>query len=168
MGRLTAPLILGLAGFLFAAPESVAQHAAGRVPIVTRLVKIFADLEARLSESIARADSSSMNKLLQDDFEMRLGSAPATPIPRQQWIDAVIAGRRGPARAEQMAVHDYGTIAVVSFTQSADGAKPVFVVDVWRSSGAGDWRLATRYAASSEAIAGLPNMVAPATITNKF
>jgi hypothetical protein len=168
MGRLAAPLILGLAGFLFVAPESVAQDAGGRVPVVTRLVKIFAGLEARLSESIARADSSSMDKLLQDDFEMRAGNAPGTPIPRQQWMDAVIAARGGAARAEQMAVHDYGTIAVVSFTQSSDGAKPVFVVDVWRSSGAGDWRLATRYAASSEAIAGARNVVPPATIPNKF
>src|SRR5436305_11360483 len=167
MGRLAAPLILGLAGFLFVAPESVAQDAAGRVPIVTRLVKVFADLEARLSESIGRADSSSVDKLLQDDFEMRLGNAPGTPVPRQQWIDAMIAARGGAARAEQMAVHDYGTIAVVSFTQSSNGAKPVFVVDVWRNSGAGEWRLATRYAASSEAIAGLPNTAPAATGPNK-
>src|SRR3954451_9093033 len=100
MGRLAAPLILGLAGFLFAAPASVAQDAAGRVPTVTRLVKIFADLETRLNESIARADSSSMDKLLQDDFEMRVGNAPGTPVPRRKWIDVMIAARGGAARAE--------------------------------------------------------------------
>jgi hypothetical protein len=43
-----------------------------------------------------------------------------------------------------MAVHDFGAVAVASFTQGAPRG-PMLVVDVWRAQGA-DWKLAVRYA----------------------
>jgi hypothetical protein len=43
----------------------------------------------------------------------------------------------------RMAVHDFGAIAIASFTQDAVGGS-VFVVDVWLGQGT-DWKLAVRY-----------------------
>ena len=58
-------------------------------------------------------------------------------------------------KINDMAVHDYGTIAIVSFKQGAIGGT-VFVVDVWRGQGT-DWKLAVRYASS----AGTPTFAIP-------
>ena len=54
-----------------------------------------------------------------------------------------------------MAVHDFGSIAIASFTQDAARGQ-VFVVDVWRGQGI-DWKLAVRYASP----AGSPAFAIP-------
>lgn len=151
-----APLMLALAGLLFAANATFAQQAPSRVPTVTRLVKIFAELETGLDEAIVHADTAAVDKLVAEDFEMRAGNAPGTPIPRDAAMEAV--QREGLHRFEQIAVHDYGTVAVVSFAQRPvrNGGAPVFVIDVWRrassESSPDAWKLATRYAGSSAPI----------------
>jgi len=144
---------------LFVAPlPSVAadeQPTGGRVPTVTRLVKLFLEKEAALGAAVRNADAATLEGLLTDDFELRTGARAARPIPRANWMRELLRTRDPGGKINDMAVHDYGTIAIVSFKQGAIGGT-VFVVDVWRGQGT-DWKLAVRYASS----AGTPTFAIP-------
>ena len=117
----------------------------GRVPTVTRLVKVFLDKEAQLGAAVRGADAAALGNLLTDDFELRAGARAASPVPRDDWMRELMRTREPGGDISRMAVHDYGTVAIASFTQESS-AGPVFVVDVWRAQGA-DWKLAVRYSA---------------------
>ena len=123
-----------------------------RIPTVTRLVQVFFDFENRLLAALAQRDRFAVNALLVEDFEMRTAAAPADPTPRADWIENSLMAPKRTSNIEQMAVHDYGDVAVVSFvwtTQSVakkSDAKRFFVADVWKRS-AETWLLATRYLA---------------------
>ncbi|HZQ63146.1 MAG TPA: nuclear transport factor 2 family protein [Casimicrobiaceae bacterium] len=151
MTRSAAPLILGLAGIVVCA-DLFAQPA--RVPTVTRLVKIFAELEAKVDDAIAASNSSALEALLTDDFELRAGDSPGTPVARAEWLQGVAKQRNAHRRDEQFAVHDEGTFALVSFRQVPQGARApaLFIVDVWQKTGE-DWKLAIRYAGSAASVA---------------
>jgi hypothetical protein len=123
--------------------------AGGRIPTVTRLVKLFIDREATLAEAIRSGDEKRAQAFLTDDFEMRIGAMSANPIPRNEWLADMMRTRDPGEAATAMAVHDLNGTAIVSFTQSG-GAGAIFVVDVWRSAGS-DWKLAIRYAAPAGA-----------------
>src|SRR6266567_8106449 len=116
----------------------------GRVPTVTRLVKLFLEKEASLATAVRNGDANALGSLLTDDFELRTGARAASPIPRADWVRELLRTRDPGGDIGRMAVHDFGTIAIASFTQGAPGG-PVFVVDVWRGQ-ATDWKLAVRYA----------------------
>ena len=116
----------------------------GRVPTVTRLVKLFLERETAIGDAIRSGDAQVLASLLTDDFEMRTGARAATPVPRAEWMREVLRTRDGGQGIDRMAVHDYGTIAVVSFTMSGS-AGPIFVVDAWRVQGSTP-KLAVRYA----------------------
>src|SRR5262245_33301757 len=107
-----------LAAVAFSAP---AQDAApGRVPTVTRLVKMFSELENTLGATLQRADAAGVDKLVAEDFELRVASMPGNPTPRAEWIRLSL-GKASPYRIEQMAVHDFGNVCVVSFLQATEG-----------------------------------------------
>jgi ketosteroid isomerase-like protein len=122
----------------------------GRIPTVTRLVRVFFEVEGRLGEAVEKRDMPAVSKLLSDDFEMRVGAMPGTPIPRAAWIQQSFAEPKSSPDMEQMAVHDFGKIAIVSFLWKLKVAeskmvRDVFIVDTWRQE-AGAWKLAVRYA----------------------
>ena len=122
----------------------------GRIPTVTRLVRVFFEVEGRLGEAVEKRDMPAVAKLLSDDFEMRVGAMPGTPIPRAAWIQQSFAEPKSSPDMEQMAVHDFGKIAIVSFLWKLKVAeskmvRDVFIVDTWRQE-AGAWKLAVRYA----------------------
>jgi len=125
------------------------EKAAARVPTVTRLVKLFSELEATLATTLQH-DSVAAGRMLDPDFELRAGRAPGNPTPREDFLRRSL-GQLNAYRIEQMAVHDYGDVAIVSFLQAATASKKpgaptdVFTVDVWKRSGDG-WVLAVRYA----------------------
>jgi hypothetical protein len=120
------------------------RPASGSVPTVTRLVKLYLDREAALGDAIRSGDGSALANLLTDDFELRAGARAAAPVPRADWMQEVLRTREAGDSIDRMAVHDYGTVAVVSFTMNAN-AGPIFVVDVWRAEGPQP-KLAVRYA----------------------
>ena len=130
---------------LFAAPAVAAdtKAGAGNVPTVTRLVKLFLDKEASLGAAIRAGDSTALGALLSDDFELREDARPASPVPRDEWVRKVLAARAAGVEIRGMAVHDFGPVAIASFTQ-AGASGSTFVVDVWRAAGT-DWKLAVRY-----------------------
>ena len=115
-----------------------------RVPTVTRLVKIFLDKEAAISEAIRSGNAAALGSMVMDDFELRAGARAANPVPRDDWMREVLRTRDPGGEVSRMAVHDYAAVAVASFTQDGP-AGALFIVDVWRQQGS-DWKLAVRYA----------------------
>ena len=127
-----------------------AEEGVARIPTVTRLVSLFYQLEDELGGAVEKRDMPAVSKLLSDDFEMRVGAMPGNPIPRAAWINRSFDEPKSSSSREQMAVHDFGKIAIVSFLWKIRAAKSkmvrsVFVVDTWRQE-KGDWKLAIRYA----------------------
>src|SRR5215471_12939692 len=125
---------LASATFFAASPSAVADEppSGGRIPTVTRLVKIFLDKEAQLGAAVRGADAATLGALLTDDFELRTGARAASPVPRDDWMRELMRTRDPGGDISRMAVHDYGTVAIASFTQDSS-AGPMFVVDVWRT-----------------------------------
>ena len=122
----------------------------GRIPTVTRLVHEFFQLEGKLSQAVEKRDTPTVSNLLSDDFEMRVGAMPGTPIPRAAWIQQSFVEHESSTEMEQMAVHDFGKIAIVSYLWKIKAIKSkmerdIFIVDTWRQE-AGAWKLAVRFA----------------------
>lgn len=115
------------------------------IKTVTRLVKLTGDLEQSLQSAITVNDQSRIEKLLADNFEMWVGPRPDFPIPRADWIKQSTGHPELTANRtiEQMAVHDFGEIAIANFKWG--GTPDLFVIDVWKLS-QGNWKLVTRYA----------------------
>jgi hypothetical protein len=166
-------LLAGLAG---AASSVAADDAAatGRVPTVTRLVKIFSTLENEWSDAVRQRNAAAVDKLLASDFEMRTAGAPGRPIPRADWIRQAMSDPPFASRIEQMAAHEYGgKTVVVSFLWNLDAsagtdaaasiAVRLFVVDTWVQEG-DDWRVSTRYVASADGTARVPGL--PRDVSN--
>ena len=127
-------------------PASSQAPATGRIPTVSRLVMLFTEQETRLAQRVAARDQAGVGDLLTDDFELRASSQPGRPIPRADWIRQSLQSPGPSGAPTQMAVHDLGGAAIVSFLLPADNKKNLLVVDVWRRAG-DEWRLAIRYAA---------------------
>jgi len=146
------PRLPALAIAALVALPAVAQPAppTGRIPTVTRLVKLFSELEAGLVTQAHATDTTALDQSLDASFEMRTSAAPGVPVPRDEWILRARAAPTRPPRIDQMAVHDFGDVAVVSFREFAAPAPPArsprgrFVVDCWKRAGDG-WKLAVRY-----------------------
>jgi ketosteroid isomerase-like protein len=125
--------------------------APGRIPTVTRLVKLFLELEGALAAGVRSGNATAVDGMVADDFELRVASMPGNPTPRAEWLRLAL-DKPGPSfRIEQMAVHDFGEVAIVSFLEAAmagekrDATRDIATVDVWKRSGE-TWKLAVRYA----------------------
>jgi len=126
-----------IASFAFA-------QAPARVMTLTRTVKQFSELENQLDDALRAHDDAALAKLLAANFELRSGAAPGQPTPRAEWL----AGALPPKpQISQMAVHEYGNVAVVSF---ADAAQHAFVVDVWNKTD-DHYALSVRYVSAASA-----------------
>jgi hypothetical protein len=143
--------VLAFAVAPLVAPAADLRPEQARIPTVTRLVKIFVELESELGQRLAAGDTAAIEAMLADDFEMRAGPAPGNPTPRAEWIAAARGEALRGATPEQVAVHDLGEVAIASFLQrvpnaprSGAPARNLFVVDVWRRAG-DTWKLAIRY-----------------------
>src|SRR5438105_2422064 len=114
-----AALAFSVIAWASAAHAADQQPTGGRVPTVTRLVKLFTDRELALSDAVRVGDAKKAQEFLADDFEMRTGAAAANPIPRADWLREMIRGRNPGEAPSHMAVHDLNGTAVVSFTQDS-------------------------------------------------
>jgi hypothetical protein len=143
-------------------------QATGRVPTVSRLVMQFTEREMQLADRLSARDPAGAGNLLTDDFELRASSQPGRPVPRADWL-AQSTQSPGPGnRVTQMAVHDLGESAVVSFMQGPDTGGSLFVVDVWRRTGS-EWKLAVRYAAPIAGNVPIPGVpAAEPTLPKKY
>jgi len=149
---LTSLVRLLALGAALIASAALAQTGARdvRIPTVTRLVKQFYELETTLDAKLVARDVAALDGLLDANFEVRRGAAPATPMPRDEWLRTAAGVLKSP-KIDQLAVHDFGAVAVVSFRQVDGGAKPSskaakqrMIVDCWTRSG-DRWLLSVRY-----------------------
>lgn len=113
---------------------------------LTRSVKVFSELENQLEAARRGHDEAALAKLLAANFEQRSGNAPSAPTPRAEWLAQPSSPK---TEISQMAVHEYGNIAVVSF---ADAAQHAFIVDVWNKSD-NSYTLSVRYLSGTSAVA---------------
>ena len=136
---------------------SPAQDAPHHVVTRTRTVALFSDLETQLMIAFEKKDKAAIQKLITDDFELRLSSDPGTPEPGDDWIVKELPTYDlHDFRISDMAVHTYGDTAIVSMSSFEDAVihgkrsrGNFFVVDVWTKS-ADNWKLAVRYVAPAE------------------
>ena len=131
--------------------QAHAQPVRTQIPVVTRLVQIYADYERRLAEAINRRDSGEIDRLVAADFELRAAGNIGVAVPRADWIAQSLKEPTASMSIGQMAVHDYGDIRIVSFAMKrakAGRSDPgIAIVDVWLQSGESSV-LKTRYAAA--------------------
>jgi hypothetical protein len=146
-----ARTLFGIALALLVCGNLLAQPApqTGRIPTVTRLVKVFSELEAALQTQARSSDPAALDRSVDPSFEMRDGGAPGTPVPRDDWMRQARATAAPGRSIGQMAVHDLGAYALVSFREVETGTPPGsghdrFIVDCWKRDG-DSWKLAVRY-----------------------
>ncbi len=127
--------------------QAAAQSAGHRVMTMTRGVSVFGKAETELVEVMKSHDAEAIDRIVGIEFEQRSASAPSMPVPRGDWIDQAAVEFAHSAGMRDMAVHEYGDVAVVSFTWGRDRPQaPAFVVDVWRRKTADDpWQIVSRY-----------------------
>lgn len=129
-------------------PPTGGRPTRGRVQTTTRLVSKYMQAENKLFQALQGDNRAGLEKLLAPGFEAWTAEK-TSPTPRDAWMQ-VFLGNLKSFRIRNMAVHDYGDLAVVSFLLDRSGAqnrKPMtpvlFVVDVWQHE-----KLAVRYASS--------------------
>jgi len=124
---------------------AAAQPGGHGTPVLSRLVQRFASLEGELADQAHSHNEAGLGKLLAADFEQRDATAPGRPLPRADWMRSALGKPIPGGEPSQMAVHDYGNVAVVSFL---DAAQHLYVVDVW-SKTADTYALSVRYASAT-------------------
>jgi hypothetical protein len=156
----TLALIVALGASVAQAAAPAERVQRTRVVTTTRFVTLFQQLEYDLVDGLRASDKGVMDKLLAADFEERSALAPATPTPREDWLKGTALRTPGGVDITQMAVHDHGDLAVVSFRMALDGPhQSLFAVDVWRRKGGpSDYELLTRY------LSALPAQAPPAGV----
>ncbi|MDB6163893.1 MAG: hypothetical protein JWL98_1325 [Xanthomonadaceae bacterium] len=141
------PWMLTLLGSALAIPALAQSPNASPLGTPTRGMVMFSALEKELGTAVGSGRLQDVDRLLASDFEQRDAVTPDRPLPRAEWLKGHPYQQSSPA-ISHMTVHDYGSLAVVSFIasglRSSDTARPTFVVDVWRSE-AGSWQLKVRY-----------------------
>lgn len=143
-------VMAGLVSFL-AAVSGPAQAAdipptGGRIVTMTRGMKVFGDAEYALIQALASKDKAALDTLVDEMFEQRGGPNPGEGVPRDDWLPKALAEASGNDRITQMAVHDQGEFALVSFLLQRPGKADAFVVDVWKKQAGSDKAvLAIRY-----------------------
>lgn len=148
MSPITRPLAAAAAALslLAAVPVVQAQPSGGRIVTMTRGMKVYGDAETSLIQALSGKDAAALDKLVDPMFEQRGGAEPGTPLPRDEWLKAAQAETKDGDRVSQMAVHDQGELAIVSFLLThAGGQGDAFVVDVWKRTAPDQVSLLIRY-----------------------
>lgn len=130
--------MLAVVALLTVPPMARAQMVNFRVPLVTRLVKIYAGYERRLAEAINSKSTAEINRLVGQDFELLSVDNMNAPTLRADWIDQSLREPAASISIGDMSVYNYGSIRVVNFvmTREVSGHKSkVAVIDVWKHSG---------------------------------
>ncbi|MFA5171989.1 MAG: nuclear transport factor 2 family protein [Sulfuriferula sp.] len=139
-------ILLLWSGIIIANTSYAAEYLPRNIPTVTRLVLIFSQLEAELDAATQHGDTETIDKLLAPTFEMRVGAMPGNPVPRAAWLQQLHVAPGAALSPTQMAVHDYDTVAIVSYLSKRTlPAGDIYIVDVWKKKEL-TWQLAVRYA----------------------
>jgi ketosteroid isomerase-like protein len=129
-------------------PPTGGRPSGGRIETATRGVVRYRGLESALLQAEQNKEQDALNRFIADDFEVRSAESNQ-PTPREVWEQRAKSANITWFKIRDMAVHEFGDIAVVSFLLDRRGeaggkAVPptVFIVDVWRQA---EGKLAVRY-----------------------
>jgi hypothetical protein len=159
-------VVLTVLGLCLSAPLTwvAAQDVPQRVGVITptRLVKLFYGIERQLLDAQAGGHAEAVKALLAEEFMQRSSLAPLAPVAREAWIAQARVMSPTSVSLDQMAVHEQGPLAIVSFVMLNNaGGSNRFVVDVWRVKEDEDhYELLNRY------ISDIPRPPAP-VVPNK-
>ncbi len=121
---------------------------------VTRAVQEFTQRVMALQRAAGAGDADRVGELLGGGFEALRAEQPAEPIPREDWLAAMRAAGIARIQVEEMAVREYGPVAVVTFVMRTEGQpQSRLVTDTWQLEG-GRWHLQGRVSAPLPAEAG--------------
>lgn len=128
-----------------------AQMPVGAQAHATRTGEAFVQLETALLVAMRQQDGTQLAAMLDPDFEMTVAQDPGTPVPREDWLASLGQLAGAGFQVRELSVRDWGEVAIASFVLQPALARPkrasVFVVDTWKKTSPGSWRLVTRYAA---------------------
>ena len=149
MRKLIVASVLFVSQFSIAQSQAPAAHGAGGT--LTRSASKYKDLETALLQAQQDKRQDDVNRMVDDDFEV-WSAEKNEPTPRDVWVQGWMTGNSSWFQIRNVAVREFGDIAVVSFLldrRGEMGDKPVtptvFVVDVWRQ---GTSKLVVRYVSS--------------------
>jgi hypothetical protein len=143
-GRKAASAAFVVAGLVSLLASALPARAAdtpptgGRIVTMTRGMKVFGDAEYALIQALAAKDKAALDALVDETFEQRGGPNPGEGVPRDEWLPKAQAESSNGDRITQMAVHDMGELALVSFLLQRPGKGDAFVVDVWKKQAGSD------------------------------
>jgi hypothetical protein len=113
--------------------------------MATRSVTQFLDLERSLAAALQERRRDAVLPMLTDDFELRSAES-LDAVGAADWLASQMSPGAAAMRVRDLAVREFGDVAVVSFFLDATApSKPrstLWVVDVWRQA---EHKLAVRY-----------------------
>ena len=123
-------------------PPGVDGNRGAPAAMATRSVSHYLDLERALADALHERRRDAVQQMLAPDFEVR-SAAALDAVPAADWLAEQL--RAAPAvRVRDLAVREFGDVAVVSFWVDAAGPgarrSPLYVIDVWQQG-----KLAARY-----------------------
>ena len=125
-------------------PPGVDGNAAAPA-MATRAVAHYLDRERALAAALRERRRDAAAQMLAPEFEVRSAEA-LDAVAAPEWLDAQLHARATPTVVRDLAVREFGDLAIVSFflDGAVHGTKTttLYVVDVWRQA---DDRLAVRY-----------------------
>ena len=125
-------------------PPGVDGRRAAPGAMATRSVSHYLQLERALADALSARRGDAAKEMLAPEFEARSSEA-LDAVPAADWLAQQL--RTAPAtRVRDLAVREFGDVAVVSFWADAQAAgarpSPLYVVDVWQQA---QGKLAARY-----------------------
>jgi hypothetical protein len=144
----------------------------GGAPHATRTVQAFTELEESLLQAIRLHDTARLERSVDDDFQMVIAQAPADPVARDDWIDALSRRGAGDWTVQHLSARESGDTAVAGFVLRGTGsmrqAPPLYVVDTWQRAG-DQWRLLVRHVApASGTRRGIPGDGPSSNVPKKY
>jgi len=113
--------------------------------MATRAVSQYLDLERSLAAALQERRRDAVQAMLDADFELRSAES-LDAVNGADWLASQMRPGAAAMRVRDLAVRDFGDVAVVSFflDATAPGAprSTLYVVDVWRQA---EHKLAVRY-----------------------
>jgi hypothetical protein len=111
----------------------------------TRSVSQYLQLERSLAAALQEGRHDAVLAMLAADFELRADDS-LDPIATSKWLAEQMRPGAPASRVRDLAVREFGDVAVVSFLLDETSARArrltLYVVDVWRQA---EHKLAVRY-----------------------
>jgi hypothetical protein len=127
-------------------PPGVDGGGAHATATATRNVVHYLDLERGLADALREHRRDAAARMLAPEFEVRSAES-LDGVPAATWLDAQVHAPATPTVVRDLAVREFGDLAIVSFfldrkAPRGTATKTLYVVDVWQRS---EERLAVRY-----------------------